>query len=92
MILTLIAAACLLCAVALWRVAFSFTIDAAPVGAMMMAASVLMVAISLFLFGIAIGKAHAQTWRIPIPPSAFSICITMMAQAKAAADRKKLCE
>jgi len=52
----LIAAGCLLVSVALWRSAFDFTVDAAPVGSMMLAASIVLAATSLFLFGIAVGK------------------------------------
>ncbi len=51
-----IAAGCLLASAALWKSAFSFTIDAVPVGSMMLAASVFLFATSLFLFGLAVGQ------------------------------------
>lgn len=54
--IVLIAGICLLLAVALWRSAFDFTVDAAPVGSMMLAASVGFGIASIFLFGFAFGR------------------------------------
>lgn len=57
--IVLIAAACFISSAVLWNFAFNFTVDAAPVGSMMIAASVLLFGISLFLFGVAAGQiAH----------------------------------
>lgn len=58
MIIILTAAGCLLASAALWKGAFSFTVDAAPIGSMMMATSVLLFAVSLFLFGVGVGTMH----------------------------------
>jgi hypothetical protein len=55
MILTLCAAGCLLGSAVLFKYAFNFRIDAAPVGSMMIVASIVLAAASLLLFGIKIG-------------------------------------
>lgn len=55
MILTLSAALCIIVAVALWKASFQFTIDAAPVGGMMMIASVILGEVGVFLFALQIG-------------------------------------
>jgi hypothetical protein len=56
MIPVIAAALCLLASVALWNSADKFRIDAAPVGSMMLAASVVLFGASLFMFGLAVGR------------------------------------
>ncbi len=56
MILILIAAGCILASAALWKYAFTFTVDAAPVGSMMLVASFVIGLSGVFLFGVVAGK------------------------------------
>lgn len=56
MIAVIVAALCLIASVALWNGASKFTIDASPVGSMMLAASVLLFGASLFMFGVVVGQ------------------------------------
>lgn len=54
------AALCILVAVWLWKSSSNFTVDAAPIGSMMMVGSLLLCVVSVFLFGIQIGKVIYQ--------------------------------
>lgn len=56
MTIVVLSALCLIGGVALWRAAFSFTVDAAPVGSMMIVASIVLCATSIFLFGMVVGR------------------------------------
>lgn len=56
MIVFIAAGCCLLISVALWKSSFKFTVDAAPIGSLMLVASILCLVASLFLFGVAMGR------------------------------------
>lgn len=56
MIAVVAAALCFIASVALWNGADKFRVDAAPVGSMMLAASVVLFGASLFMFGVVVGQ------------------------------------
>lgn len=56
--IAIFAVLCILGAAWLWQSAFQFTIDAAPVGSMMLAASVAMAVSGVFLFGFYFGTFY----------------------------------
>lgn len=52
----IVAALCLMASVWLWNSAGNYRVDAAPVGSMMLAASVVLFGASLFMFGVVVGQ------------------------------------